>query len=114
MVVDDTAQNLVLMTELLRDDYRIIVANGGERALSLLSSGTLPDLILLDIMMPDLDGYEVLQRIKANPVTMYIPVIFMTGKSEMVDEIWAWISARWTMSPSRSARPSCRLVSART
>ena len=88
MVVDDTAQNLVLMTELLRDDYRIIVANGGERALSLLSSGTLPDLILLDIMMPDLDGYEVLRRIKANPVTMYIPVIFMTGKSEMVDEIW--------------------------
>ena len=88
MVVDDTAQNLILMTELLRDDYRIIVANGGERALSLLSSGTLPDLILLDIMMPDLDGYEVLQRIKANPVTVNIPVIFMTGKSEAVDEIW--------------------------
>ncbi|MCX7198123.1 MAG: two-component system response regulator [Proteobacteria bacterium] len=88
MVVDDTAQNLIVMTELLRDDYRIIVANGGERALSLLSSGTLPDLILLDIMMPDLDGYEVLQRIKANPVTVNIPVIFMTGKSEAVDEIW--------------------------
>lgn len=88
MVVDDTVQNLFLMTELLRDDYRIIVANSGERALSLLSSGTLPDLILLDIMMPHLDGYEVLQRIKANPVTVNIPVIFMTGKAEAVDEIW--------------------------
>ena len=87
MVVDDTAQNLVLMTELLRDDYRIIVANGGERTLSLLDSDSLPDLILLDIMMPDLDGYEVLRRIKANPVTSDIPVIFLTAKSEAADEI---------------------------
>jgi putative two-component system response regulator len=87
MVVDDTAQNLVLMTELLRDDYRIIVANSGERALSLLDSDMLPDLILLDIMMPDLDGYEVLRRIKANPVTSNIPVVFLTAKSEAADEI---------------------------
>ena len=87
MVVDDTSQNLVLMTELLRDDYRIIVANGGERALALLGSETLPDLILLDIMMSDLDGYEVLSRIKANPLTSNIPVIFLTAKSDPADEI---------------------------
>ncbi len=87
MVVDDTPQNLVLMTELLRQDYRILVANGGERALTLLSSETLPDLILLDIMMPDLDGHEVLRRIKANPATRDIPVIFLTAKSESADEI---------------------------
>jgi putative two-component system response regulator len=87
MLVDDTSQNLVLMTELLREDYRILVANGGERALTLLGSETLPDLILLDVMMPDLDGHEVLRRIKANPATCDIPVIFLTAKSDLADEI---------------------------
>ena len=87
MLVDDTPQNLVLMTELLREDYRILVANGGERALTLLGSETLPDLILLDVMMPDLDGHEVLRRIKANPATCDIPVIFLTAKSDLADEI---------------------------
>ena len=87
MVVDDTPQNLLLMTELLRPDYRLQVANSGERALALLAGEVLPDLILLDIMMPGLDGYEVLRRIKAAPASRDIPVIFMTAKSDVADEV---------------------------
>jgi len=86
LVVDDTPINLSLMNELLRDDYRLLVANGGERALKLLEGGSHPDLILLDIMMPDIDGYEVLRRIKRNPETRHIPVIFLTAKTEIDDE----------------------------
>jgi putative two-component system response regulator len=86
MVVDDTPQNLMLMTELLREDYRVIVANGGERALKLAHGDHPPDLILLDIMMPDMDGYEVIRRLKADPATLHIPVIFLTAKSEVEDE----------------------------
>ncbi|WP_101047357.1 response regulator [Macromonas nakdongensis] len=86
MVVDDTPQNLALMTELLRTQYRVVVANNGERALKLLQSGQRPDLILLDIMMPGMDGYELLQRLKADPASARIPVIFLTAKAEIEDE----------------------------
>ncbi|MEW6695360.1 MAG: two-component system response regulator [Pseudomonadota bacterium] len=86
LVVDDTPQNLLLMTELLRDHYRVRVANGGARALKLAATPPLPDLVLLDIMMPDLDGYEVLRRLKTDPLTRDIPVIFLTAKSEVEDE----------------------------
>ena len=86
LVVDDTPQNLMLMNELLRDDYRVLVANGGERALKILTGDSLPDLILLDIMMPDLDGFEVLRRVKANAATAHIPVVFLTAKTDVDDE----------------------------
>jgi adenylate cyclase len=82
LVVDDTADNLTLMAALLKDAYRVKVANHGEKALSIVSSGTAPDLILLDIMMPEMDGYEVCRRLKANPATRDIPVIFLTAKSD--------------------------------
>lgn len=87
MVVDDTPQNLALMTELMRTQYRVVVANTGERALKLLQTGLLPDLILLDIMMPGMDGYEVIQALKAEPRTSNIPVIFLTAKTEVEDEM---------------------------
>lgn len=86
LVVDDTPDNLALMSELLRDSCKVRIANSGERALKLLSSGALPDLILLDIMMPGMDGYEVLKRLKANPETRHIPVIFLTAKNASEDE----------------------------
>jgi len=86
LVVDDTPQNLMLMTQLLRDEYRVLVANGGERALKLVHGDTVPDLILLDVMMPDIDGYEVLRRLKGDPLTEFIPVIFLTAKVEVEDE----------------------------
>src|SRR5882672_2149784 len=86
LVVDDTPDNLALMTGLLKDAYRTKVANNGERALSIASTLPLPDLILLDIMMPGMDGYEVCQRLKADPRTKDIPIIFLTAKTEVEDE----------------------------
>ena len=86
MVVDDTPQNLMLMIELLGAKYRVTVANSAERALKLLNTPSLPDLILLDIMMPGMDGFELLQLIKSDPRLQRIPVIFLTAKSEVADE----------------------------
>ncbi|MFZ3220349.1 MAG: two-component system response regulator [Rhodoferax sp.] len=85
MVVDDTPDNLALMSVLLRDLYNVRVANSGERALKLVESHP-PDLILLDVMMPGMNGYEVCQRLKAAEGTRDIPVIFLTAKAEMEDE----------------------------
>ena len=86
LVVDDTPDNLTLMTALLKDDYRVKVAHNGERALRLVQGTDPPALILLDIMMPDMDGYEVCRRLKADPTTESIPVIFLTARSEAEDE----------------------------
>lgn len=86
LVVDDTPDNLSLMMELLKGDYRVKLANGGERAIKLASLEPHPDLMLLDIMMPGMDGYEVCQRLKANPQTRDIPVIFLTARTDVDDE----------------------------
>ena len=86
LVVDDTPDNLVLMSGLLKDDYRVKVANSGERALKIAISESPPDLILLDIMMPEMDGYDVCKRLKAYPQTRPIPVIFLTAMTEVADE----------------------------
>ena len=86
LVVDDTPDNLALMSSLLKDAYKVKVANGGEKALRIAASDSPPDLILLDIMMPGMDGYEVCLRLKRNPETMNIPVIFLTARTEMADE----------------------------
>ena len=86
LVVDDTPDNLALMSHLLKDDYKVKIANGGEKALKIATSDTPPDLILLDITMSGMDGYEVCQRLKLDPKTMHIPVIFLTAKSEVEDE----------------------------
>jgi putative two-component system response regulator len=74
------------MSGLLKDDYKVKVANGGEKALKIAQSDNPPDLILLDIMMPGMDGYEVCQHLKSNPATRDIPVIFLTAKAEVEDE----------------------------
>ena len=86
LVVDDTPDNLALMSSLLKDTYKVKVANHGDKALRIVKSETPPDLILLDIMMPDIDGYEVCERLKADPATRDVPVIFLTAKSEVEDE----------------------------
>ena len=86
LVVDDTPDNLVLMSNLLKDDYKVKVANSGEKALKIAASDSPPDLILLDITMAGMDGYEVCQRLKLAPRTMNIPVIFLTAKTEVEDE----------------------------
>jgi putative two-component system response regulator len=86
LVVDDTPDNLTLMSSLLKDAYRVKVANSGEKALKYLAGESKPDLILLDIMMPGVSGYEVIREIKANPATRDIPVIFLTAMSSTEDE----------------------------
>ncbi|GAA5184026.1 two-component system response regulator [Niveibacterium umoris] len=86
LVVDDTPDNLTLMSGLLKDVYKVKIANNGEKAIKIAESSAPPDLILLDIMMPGMDGYEVCERLKANPQTRDIPVIFLTAKAEMDDE----------------------------
>ncbi len=78
--------NLLLLASLLKDDYRVQVANTGEKALRIAASDTPPDLILLDIMMPGMDGYEVCRRLKHAQATKHIPVIFITAKAEIESE----------------------------
>ena len=86
LVVDDTPDNLFLMKNLLQDYYRVKVASSGEQALKIAASEAPPDIILLDIMMPGLDGYEVCRQLKRSSVTMGITVIFLTARSEVEDE----------------------------
>jgi putative two-component system response regulator len=86
LVVDDSPNDLSLIANLLRDDYRVQVANGAEGCMSAATARRPPDLILLDIMMPGMDGYEVCKRLKADPRTLAIPVIFLTGKTSVADE----------------------------
>lgn len=86
MIVDDTSLNISLVVEILRDEYNLIVANNGRRALDIIATGKHPDLILLDIMMPELDGFQVLEKLKADPETAMIPVIFVTARSDVSDE----------------------------
>ena len=86
LVVDDTPANLTLMVGLLRDIYHVRASTSGESALKIAYSDNPPDLILLDIMMPDMDGYEVCRRLKADKKSSHIPVIFLTAMSEIEDE----------------------------
>jgi C4-dicarboxylate-specific signal transduction histidine kinase len=87
LVVDDTPDNLTIMSNLLEDKYTVKVANRGEKGLKIARSDSPPDLILLDIMMPEMDGYEVCKLLKADPKTADIPIIFLTAKNEADDEI---------------------------
>lgn len=86
LVVDDTPDNLSLMSNLLKDHYRVKVANNGEKALKIAHGESPPDLILLDIMMPGMDGYAVCQALKSGRVTRDIPVIFLTAMASAEDE----------------------------
>ncbi|MFN5513822.1 MAG: response regulator [Cyanobacteriota bacterium] len=86
LAVDDTPDNLAVLSGLLKDLYRVKVANNGEKALAIAGAENPPALILLDVMMPGMDGYEVCRRLKSNPDTAKIPVIFLTAKAEVADE----------------------------
>lgn len=85
LVVDDNRLNIDLLVDVLKDDYKLLVALDGETALELIQD-SLPDVILLDIMMPNMNGYEVCKRLKSDPRTERIPVIFITAKSQIEDE----------------------------
>src|SRR6266498_343773 len=86
LVVDDMPDNLFLMNGLFEDRYEVIQAPSGKEALKIVMSSNPPDMVLLDIMMPDMDGYEVLRRIRQHPPTAIIPVIFLTALATQQDE----------------------------
>ncbi|MEH6565979.1 MAG: two-component system response regulator [Halopseudomonas sp.] len=86
LLVDDEPSNLHVLRHILQDDYRLLFARDGERALELAGTER-PDLILLDVMMPGMTGHQVCARLKANPLTDPIPVIFVTALSNVEDEI---------------------------
>lgn len=88
LIVDDTNDNLIFLSNLLKDVYRVKVANSGAKAIQIAQSETPPDLILLDIIMPEMDGYEVCKTLKANNQTKRIPIIFLTSASEIGEEIY--------------------------
>jgi putative two-component system response regulator len=87
LVVDDEPQNIIVMREILKSDYTVIAATDGAKALSLAQSGMPPDLIMLDIMMPGIDGYEVLRRLRKDPRTAGLPVVLVTAKGEIDDKM---------------------------
>ncbi|MEH6589128.1 MAG: HD domain-containing phosphohydrolase [Halioglobus sp.] len=86
LVIDDTADNIDLLVEILKDHHRIKAARNGEQGLKIARLLPSPDLILLDIMMPGIDGFEVCKRLKDDPTTCDIPVIFVTAKISIDDE----------------------------
>src|SRR4051812_35251318 len=86
LVVDDAPSNIRAVNEILHNSYRVRVATSGATALKLAVGSPAPDLILLDIVMPGMDGYEVCARLKENPATRDIPVIFLTGQTDATDE----------------------------
>jgi CheY-like chemotaxis protein len=87
LVVDDERLNVEVLVSLLRNDYKMMVAKNGEQALRVVSGDVRPDLVLLDVMMPDMDGFEVCRRLKSMPDVRDIPVVFVSAMGEEVDEM---------------------------
>ncbi len=85
LIVDDTIENIDVLEAILMEDYKLKAATKGKIALRIAEKSQ-PDIILLDIMMPEMDGYEVCEKLKANPLTSHIPVIFVTAMNEEKDE----------------------------
>ncbi len=85
LVVDDQPINIQVIYSVLKNQFSVVMATTGEQALVQAEQQRL-DLIILDVMLPDLDGYEVCKRLKANPAKSAIPVIFVTGKNDPADE----------------------------
>jgi putative two-component system response regulator len=86
LIIDDAPENLLVLTGLLGPHYRVLAANSGEAGLKVALAEQTPDLILLDVMMPDMDGYAVLDRLRDSPFTRHIPVMFLTALGDAADE----------------------------
>ncbi|MFZ6691543.1 response regulator [Undibacterium sp. SXout20W] len=86
LIVDDTPGNIALLTGLFKEHYKIKIATSGMKALQIAAQQPMPDLILLDVMMPEMDGFETCRRLKSDLLTVDIPVIFLTAKNQPEDE----------------------------
>ena len=86
LVVDDTPTEIAVISGVLKDSFRIKVATNGKKALAMARASDKPDLILLDVVMPGMDGFEVCRHLKATPTTREIPVIFLTGVTDAENE----------------------------
>ncbi len=86
LIVDDVKDNIRILIDLLKPEYKTFFADNGEKALKLAESKT-PDLILLDIVMPEMDGFETCRRLKKNPTTRDIPVLFLSGLSDIASKV---------------------------
>ncbi len=86
LVVDDTPENIDVLVGVLKSEYKVKAALNGEKAINIVKGGSPPDLILLDIMMPEMNGYQVAQVLKNDSVTRDIPIIFVTAMNEIEDE----------------------------
>ncbi len=95
LIVDDQPENIHLLAKNLQDDYEVLYATDGKKALEIAFSDDRPDMILLDIIMPEMDGYEVIRTLKANESVSDIPVIFLTAKTEEEDETRGLESGAW-------------------
>ena len=82
LIVDDAPENIDFLVGILKEKYKIVAARDGEKALKMARSDNPPDLILLDILMPDMDGFEVCRLLKGSAQSATIPVLFITGKSD--------------------------------
>lgn len=103
LVVDDSPEVLLLISDLLRKSYKVKVANNAARGLGIAQADPAPDLILLDVMMPDMDGYEVCRLLKSSPVTQGIPVVFLTARMGDEDRGLRIGGAGYLTKPVRSA-----------
>jgi CheY-like chemotaxis protein len=85
LIVDDAPENLDFLGAVLQDKYKIVAARDGEKALQLAGSSNPPALILLDLMLPGISGFEVCRKLKDDPATREIPVLFITGSVDFQD-----------------------------
>lgn len=86
LIVDDSADNIQLLSGVLKQYYKVKAATRGDRALKIVQKKPPPDLVLLDVVMPEMDGYEVCRQLKENPQTMNIPVVFISGNTSAEEQ----------------------------
>ncbi|KXO14009.1 chemotaxis protein [Moritella sp. JT01] len=87
LLVDDIAENIHILKGVLNEEYKIFAVTSGHKVLAIARQAPQPDMILLDVIMPEIDGFEVCRLLKKDPVTKHIPIIFVTSKNEAVDEL---------------------------
>ncbi len=113
LIIDDEVTNIAALNELLQSGYNILFAKDGPTGIKLATSTLRPDLILLDILMPEMDGYQVMHLLQCDEYTKNIPVIFITAKGDEEDEVRGFALGAGITSASLSDRSSSRRGSSR-